>query len=70
VGQFSVQINTVDEVIDLEASLNAAGIDATAARCYPEYAPDYWGTFFSDPDGIRLEVTNYRAERRERHDTW
>jgi hypothetical protein len=25
---------------------------------------------FTDPDGIRLEVTNYRQERRERHDNW
>jgi hypothetical protein len=24
----------------------------------------------TDPDGIRLEVTNYRQERRERHDNW
>jgi len=25
---------------------------------------------FTDPDGLRLEVTNYRAERRQRHDEW
>ena len=24
----------------------------------------------ADPDGVRLEVTNYRLERRERHDNW
>ena len=35
-------------------------------RLYPEYAPDYYATFFSDPDGIRLEITNYRQERRKR----
>jgi len=39
-------------------------------RLYPEYAPDYWATFFTDPDGLRLEVTNYRQERRSRHDQW
>ena len=27
-------------------------------------------TKFSDPDGIRLEITNYRQERRQRHDEW
>jgi len=31
---------------------------------------DYWTTFFSDLDGIRLEITNYREERQERHDYW
>jgi len=36
----------------------------------PGYASDYWPVFFADPDGIRLEVTHYRQERRERHDNW
>ena len=40
------------------------------AQHYPQYAPDYGATFFRDPDGIELEVTNYRQERRERHDHW
>ncbi|PYJ97601.1 MAG: glyoxalase, partial [Verrucomicrobia bacterium] len=31
---------------------------------------DYYAIFFSDPDGIRLEVTNYRQERRNRFDDW
>jgi catechol 2,3-dioxygenase-like lactoylglutathione lyase family enzyme len=43
-----------------------AGISCSAPQLYPEYAPDYYATFFSDPDGIRLEVTNYRQERRKR----
>jgi hypothetical protein len=47
-----------------------AGIDASAAKLYAEHAPDYWATFFNDPDGVRLEVTNYRQERRDRHDHW
>jgi hypothetical protein len=51
-------------------ALQAAGIAATDARLYPDYAPDYWATFFTDPDGIRLEITNYRLERRQRHDAW
>jgi glyoxylase I family protein len=50
--------------------LITAGIEATASKLYPEYAEDYAATFFEDPDGIRLEVTNYRNERRERHDNW
>jgi glyoxylase I family protein len=34
----------------------ALDIEATVPRVYPEYNPDYYATFFEDPDGIRLEV--------------
>ena len=30
----------------------------------------YGATFFVDPDGVRLEVTNWRRERRERAASW
>jgi catechol 2,3-dioxygenase-like lactoylglutathione lyase family enzyme len=57
--------------VDLVArALAASGIEASPPRLYPEYAPDYYATFFADPDGLRLEVTNFRAERRERHASW
>ena len=49
---------------------NELGIECSVPQLYPEYAPDYCAIFFSDPDGIRLEVTNYREERRKRHDNW
>jgi len=52
------------------SQLQAAGVAASKAALYADYAPDYWATFFTDPDGLRLEVTNYREERRERHDAW
>ena len=67
---FCLRVDTAGEVYEVAAALKNAGIKATAARLYPEYAPDYVATYFSDPDGIRLEVTNYRQERRERHDHW
>ena len=67
---FCFRVDAVADVVAAAAQLKAAGIDATEAKPYPEYAPDYWATFFHDPDGIRLEVTNYRRERRERHDLW
>ncbi len=41
-------------------------VDCSVPQLYPEYAPDYYAIFFSDPDGVRLEVTNFRQERRER----
>lgn len=50
--------------------LEEAGVDATEPRYYPEYAPDYYATFFTDPDGIRLEVTNFREIRRKLMYDW
>ena len=63
----------VESAADVRAVANAlqtAGIAASEPRLHPEYAPDYVATFFTDPDGIRLEITNYRQERRSRHDHW
>lgn len=65
-----LRVESVDEVVELSKRLREAGIAASEAKCYPEYAPDYWSTFVEDPDGIQLEVTNFRAERRARHDNW
>lgn len=65
-----LRVDSMADVVSVATSLRAAGIDATEPELHPGYAPDYWATFFTDPDGIRLEVTNYRQERRERHDRW
>jgi catechol 2,3-dioxygenase-like lactoylglutathione lyase family enzyme len=51
-------------------ALAEAGLGATPPKAYPEYAPDYRATFVDDPDGLRLEITNFRAERRERMERW
>lgn len=67
---FCFRVETVADVVAVATQLRAAGVDASEAKRYSEYAPDYWATFFTDPDGIRLEVTNYRQERRDRHDHW
>lgn len=63
----------VAEPADVErtaTTLAAAGIVTTSPRLYPEYAPDYVAIFIDDPDGIRCEITNFRAERRERMNRW
>jgi catechol 2,3-dioxygenase-like lactoylglutathione lyase family enzyme len=52
------------------AELRAAGVAATEARYYPEYAVDYYATFFTDVDGLRLEITNFREIRRRRMFDW
>jgi catechol 2,3-dioxygenase-like lactoylglutathione lyase family enzyme len=65
-----LRVDTIAEVQAVALRLQSLGIAATEAALYPDYAPDYWATFFTDPDGIRLEVTNFRAERRERMEGW
>ena len=52
------------------AALRRSGVDATEPARYPQYAPDYYATFFADPDGVRLEITNFRDERRRRMARW
>ena len=65
-----LRVESAADVEETVRRLRAAGIPATEPRLYPEYAPDYTATFLTDPDGIRLEITNYRQERRDRHDRW
>lgn len=65
-----LRVDSVDDVKAVAAALSAAGVGCSEPRLYPQYAPDYFATFLEDPDGIRVEVTNYRQERRERHDRW
>ena len=60
-----------DGDVDLAArELRALGVDATDPAVYPEYSPDYYATFFADPDGLRLEVVAMRAHRRLVQERW
>jgi len=52
------------------AELRALGVAATDPKLYPEYSADYYATFFEDPDGVRLEITNFRQIRRHRMFGW
>lgn len=65
-----LRVDSADDVKAVATALAAAGVDCSEPSLYPQYAPDYFATFVTDPDGIRVEVTNYRQERRERHDRW
>ncbi len=67
---FCLRVESVEEVHAVARELRESGIAASDARFYPEYAQDYCATFFEDPDGVRLEVTNFRRERRERAAHW
>ncbi|GAC1424597.1 MAG: hypothetical protein NVSMB62_21520 [Acidobacteriaceae bacterium] len=65
-----LRVDSIAEVHAAAGQLRAVGLAASEPRLYPEYAPDYTATFLTDPDGVRIEITNYRQDRRERHDRW
>jgi catechol 2,3-dioxygenase-like lactoylglutathione lyase family enzyme len=65
-----LRVSTRAEVDEAAAALVAAGIDATAPTLYPEYADDYYATFFTDPDGMRLEIVAHRRMRSLVADRW
>jgi glyoxylase I family protein len=67
---FCFRVEDAAAVDRVAEALAAGGVAASPPRLYPDYAPDYYATFFADPDGLRLEVTNFRAERRERQAHW
>lgn len=67
---FCLRVESEAEVIEAAKMLREKNILVSDPKRYPEYAPDYSAIFFSDPDGLRLEITNYRQERRDRYDHW
>ena len=64
------QVRDQAAVDEAHRRLRALGIDASTPALYPEYRPDYYATFFQDPDGIRLEVLAETAGRRLIRDRW
>ena len=71
-GLHHLCLRVVDErAVDRAVTeLRAIGVETTDARYYPEYAADYYAAFFTDPDGVRLEITNFREIRRRRMFDW
>ena len=67
---FCFRVEDCSAVDELAGRFSELGIDYSAPQLYPEYAPDYYAIFFRDPDGVQLEVTNYREERRKRFAEW
>jgi catechol 2,3-dioxygenase-like lactoylglutathione lyase family enzyme len=58
-----LQLPTRTDVDAAVAALRELGVVCTDPRLYPEYDVDYYATFFTDPDGIRLELVSRRAAR-------
>ncbi|CAG9933168.1 VOC family protein [Candidatus Nitrotoga arctica] len=46
---FCLRVDAIVDVIAVANQLRAAGIEASEAKLYSEYAPDYWATFFLTP---------------------
>ena len=67
---FCLRVDRVADVQNAAQAIQALGLGGAEARHFPEYAPDYWACFINDPDGVRLEITNFRQERQARHDHW
>lgn len=57
------QVAERQDVEDIAARLHELGVEATEPRLYPQYNPEYFATFFRDPDGLRLEVVARTAYR-------
>ena len=53
----------VDVDLAYEAAVEAGAEILYAPRLWPVYHPDYYATFFLDPDGFRLEVAASRDAR-------
>jgi glyoxylase I family protein len=63
----------VAERSDVDAAargLSSLGITVSEPRLYPEYAPDYYAVYFSDPDGIRLEIVARTGLRNLIQERW
>jgi glyoxylase I family protein len=65
-----LRVQTHEDVDNAMRALRDLGISATEARAYPEYGPDYYATFFQDPDGIRLEIVAEVERRRVIREKW
>jgi len=65
-----LRVESDADVMEVAKALEEKGITVSEPKLYPEYAPDYFAVYLADPDGIKIEITNYRQERRERHNNW
>ncbi len=64
------QTRTTHDVDICYRKLVDLGLAASDPKYYPEYNPEYYATFFEDPDGIRLEIVNRTSYRQQLADRW
>jgi catechol 2,3-dioxygenase-like lactoylglutathione lyase family enzyme len=60
----ALAVESAGDVDAAHAAARGAGAEVLhAPRLWPQYHPDYYATFFLDPDGFRLEVAASRDAR-------
>jgi catechol 2,3-dioxygenase-like lactoylglutathione lyase family enzyme len=60
----ALAVETRDDVDAAHAAALAHGAEILhAPRLWPQYHPDYYATFFLDPDGFRIEIAASRDSR-------
>jgi len=59
-----------DAVNQAHKELREAGIEASEPKYHTQYSDEYYATFFSDPDGVLLEIMNFGERRRKRMMEW
>jgi len=64
------QVRDQENVDAAAGLLLECGVEVSEPRLYPEYTPDYYATFFHDPDGIELEIVNRFKARDEAVENW
>ncbi len=63
----SLAVETKADVDAVHAAVVSAGGKVLhAPRLWPQYHPDYYATFFEDPDGFRLEAAAGKDARLDR----
>jgi glyoxylase I family protein len=65
-----LQAASKSDIDDAYRSLTQLGVAASAPKLYPEYNPEYYATFFEDPDGLRLEIVGRTTTRRTLAERW
>lgn len=60
-----LQVDSKGAVDAVYRVLSNLKVDATEPALYTQYDPDYYATFFEDPDGLRFEIV-CRVTRRDR----
>lgn len=67
---FCFRVPAEADVDRVAEHVRARGLSVSIPQYHREYSPDYYAVYLTDPDGVRLEVTNFRQERRDRMENW
>lgn len=67
---FCFRVNAEADVDRVAQNMRTRGLNVSIPQYHREYAPDYYAVYLTDPDGLRLEVTNFRHAERDRASNW